>query len=66
MAHRVNSELCLEWSLLDNSGQIWILARDGLSAFDPSRASASISCCSSEAAFDPFRDAQLSRYDATS
>jgi hypothetical protein len=25
--------------LLDNSGQTWILARDGLSAFDPKRTS---------------------------
>jgi hypothetical protein len=37
MALSVNSGSCLEWSLLDQSGQSWILARDGLSAYDPQR-----------------------------
>jgi hypothetical protein len=36
LAHRVISLRCKIWSLLDQSGQRWILARGGLSAFDQS------------------------------
>jgi hypothetical protein len=35
LAHSVISPRCKICPLLDNSGQRWILARDGLSAFDP-------------------------------
>ena len=35
-----------------------------MSAFDPKRTSASISCCSSEAGFSPYQSTRLSRYDA--
>jgi ligand-binding sensor domain-containing protein len=34
-----SNRLCV-CPLLDQSGQIWILARDGLSAFDPKRTAA--------------------------
>src|SRR5450756_1217755 len=46
--------------LLDQSGQLLIFARGGLAANDPSATSASISCCSSEANFSPFQNANLS------
>jgi hypothetical protein len=35
LAHSVNSLRRKIWSLLDQSGQMWILARDRLSANDP-------------------------------
>jgi len=35
LAHSVISLRRKFCPLLDNSGQMWILARDGLSAFDP-------------------------------
>ena len=37
-----------------------------MSAFDPKRTSARISCCSSEDGFSPYQRAHLSRYDAAS
>ena len=37
-----------------------------MSANDPKRTSASISCCSSEAGFSPYQSTRLSRYDASS
>ena len=37
-----------------------------MSANDPKRTSASISCCSSEAGFGPYQSTRLSRYDAAS
>ena len=37
-----------------------------MSAFDPKRTSASISCCGSEAGFSPYQSTRLSRYDASS
>jgi hypothetical protein len=47
--------------LLDQSGQIWLLARDGLSAFDPSATSA-VHCGNGfDAGFSPYRSAPLSR-----
>jgi len=49
--------------LLDQSGQTWILARDGLSAFDPKRTWEGISCCSAPG---PYQSTRLSRYDAAS
>ena len=39
--------------------------RAAMSAFDPKRTSASISCCSSEAGFSPYQSTRLSRYDAS-
>jgi hypothetical protein len=51
------------WS---NSGQRWILARDGLSAFDPKRTLA-VHCGNVfNAGFSPYRSARLSRYNAVS
>jgi ligand-binding sensor domain-containing protein len=35
MAHSGQSDRTAVCLLSDNSGQTWILARDGLSAFDP-------------------------------
>ena len=41
------------------------IAKTGpMSANDPKRTSASISCCSSEADFSPYQNTRLSRYDA--
>src|SRR5436190_14316405 len=51
------------WS---NSGHCAALGREALVANDPKRTSARISYCGSEAPFDPFRDAHLSRYDMIS
>jgi hypothetical protein len=38
------------------------LARDDLSAFDPTATLASISCCSGEADFSPYQSSRLSLY----
>jgi hypothetical protein len=47
--------------LLGNSGQRWILARDGLSAFDPS-ATLAVHCGNGfDAGFSPHQSACLSR-----
>ena len=35
-----------------------------MSAFDPKRTSASISCCSSEVGFSPYQNVNLIGYDA--
>jgi hypothetical protein len=52
------------WSLLDQSGQRWILARDGLSAFDPT-ATLAVHCGKGfDAGFSPYQCARLSRYNA--
>src|SRR5664279_2160225 len=40
------------WS---NNGQRWVLACDGLSAYDPCRTSATISCCSSKVSVNPIK-----------
>jgi hypothetical protein len=46
------------WS---NSGQSWILARDGLSAFDPS-ATLALHCGNGfDAGFSPYQNTRLSR-----
>ena len=37
-----------------------------MSAYDPQRSSANISCCNSEARLSPYQSARLSRYDAPS
>jgi hypothetical protein len=45
--------------LLDNSGHRWILARDGLSAFDPT-ATLAVHCGNGfDAGFDPYQSARL-------
>jgi hypothetical protein len=52
--------------LSDNSGQKWILARDGLSAFDPKRTLA-VHCGTGFAAgFSPYQCTRLNRYHAVS
>ena len=45
-------------------GKADIANRAAMSAIDPKRTSASISCCSSEAGFSPYQSTRLSRYDA--
>src|SRR5450759_4660699 len=48
--------------LLDQSGQRWILACDGLSAFDPS-ATLAVHCGNGfDAGFSPYQSTRLSRY----
>jgi hypothetical protein len=52
--------------LLDKSGQRCILARDGLSAFDPS-ATLAVHCGNDfDAGFSPYRSTRLSRYNTVS
>jgi hypothetical protein len=47
--------------LLDKSGQSWILARDGLSAFDPT-ATLAVHCGKGfDAGFSPYQSTCLSR-----
>jgi hypothetical protein len=49
--------------LSDNSGQMWILACGGLSAFDPT-ATLAVHCGNGfYAGFCPFQSTRLSRYD---
>jgi hypothetical protein len=61
LAHRVISlhrKIC---PLLDQSGQRWILARDGLSAFDPT-ATLAVHCGNGfDAGFSPYQSTRLSR-----
>jgi hypothetical protein len=61
LAHRViplRRKIC---PLSDNSGQRWILARDGLSAYDPS-ATLAVHCGNGfEAGFNLYRSTPLSR-----
>jgi hypothetical protein len=50
--------------LLDQSGQSWILAREGLSANDPT-ATLAVHCGNGfGAGFSPYQSTRLSRYDA--
>jgi hypothetical protein len=52
--------------LLDNSGQRWIFARDGLSAFDPT-ATLAVHCGNGfDAGFNPYQSTRLSRYNTAS
>jgi hypothetical protein len=52
--------------LLDKSGQRWIFARDGLSAFDPT-ATLAVHCgIIFDAGFSPYQSTRLSRYNAVS
>jgi hypothetical protein len=52
--------------LLGNSGQQWILARDGLSAYDPKQTLA-VHCGNGfDADFSPYQSTRLSRYNAVS
>jgi hypothetical protein len=61
LALRVNSDSCLERSLLDNSGQNSILACDGLFANDP-QATLAVQCSNGfDAGFSPFQSTRLSR-----
>jgi len=54
LAHRVISLRCKICPLLDQSGQRWILARDGLSAYDPS-ATLAVHCGNGfDAGFRPY------------
>jgi len=49
--------------LLDQSGQTWILGRDGLSAFDPT-ATLAVHCGKGfDAGFSPYRSTRLNRYN---
>jgi hypothetical protein len=49
------------WSLLDQSGQKWILARDGLSANDPT-ATLAVHCGNGfDADLSPYRSTRLNR-----
>jgi hypothetical protein len=66
LAHSVNSLRRKIWSLLDQSGHCWILARDGLSANDPT-ATLAVHCGNGFAAgFSPYLCTRLNRYDAVS
>ena len=57
------TRVCL---LLDQSGQRSILARDGLSVFDPT-ATLAVHCGNGfDAGFSPYQSTRLSRYDAVS
>ena len=52
--------------LLGNSGQRWNLARDGLSAYDPT-ATLAVHCGNLfDAGFSPYQSTRLSRKDASS
>jgi hypothetical protein len=56
--HRGGSPTC---PLSDKSGQSWILARDGLSAFDPT-ATLAVHCGNGfDAGSSPYQSASLSR-----
>jgi hypothetical protein len=66
VAHRVISLRRKIWSLSDQSGQRWILARVGLSANDPT-ATLAVHCGNGfDASFSPYQSIRLSRYDAVS
>jgi hypothetical protein len=52
--------------LSDDSGHCWILARDGLSAFDP-KATLAVHCGNRfDAGFRPYQFTRVNRYDAFS
>jgi hypothetical protein len=52
--------------LLDQSGQRWILAGDGLSAYDPT-ATLAVHCGNGfDAGFCPYQSTRLSRYNVLS
>jgi hypothetical protein len=56
--HSSRTRVC---PLLDQSGQRWVFARDGLSAFDPQQALA-VHCSNGfDAGFSPYQSARLSR-----
>jgi hypothetical protein len=66
MAHSVISLRHKFCPLSDNSGQRWILAGNGLSAFDPERTLA-VHCGNGfDAGFSPYQSTRLSRYNAVS
>jgi len=66
MALSVISLRCKICPLSDNSGQRWVLARDGLSAFDPT-ATLAVHCGNGfDADFSPYQSTRLNRYDAVS
>jgi hypothetical protein len=51
----------VQWSLMDKSGQRWILASDGLSAYDPT-ATLAVHCGNVfDAGFSPYQSTPLSR-----
>jgi hypothetical protein len=61
LAHRCVRGAATFWSLLDKSGHWWILACDGLSAFDPT-ATLTVHCGNGfDAGFSPYQSARLSR-----
>src|SRR5450759_5232302 len=64
MAHSGQSNLTRVCPLLDQSGQRWILAGDGLSANDPT-ATLAVHCGNRfDAGFNPYQNTRLNRYDA--
>jgi hypothetical protein len=66
LAYRVISLRRKICPLFGNSGQRWILARDGLSAFDPTATSA-VHCGNGfDAGFSHYQCTRLNRYDAVS
>jgi hypothetical protein len=66
LAHRVISLRRKICPLSDYSGQRWILARDGLSANDPT-ATLAVHCGNGfDAGFSPYQSTRLNRYDAVS
>jgi hypothetical protein len=61
--HSLRRKFC---PLLDQNGQRWILARDGLSANDP-KWTLAVHCGNGfNAAFSPYQSTRLNRYDAIS
>jgi hypothetical protein len=61
-----NLQLSTSWAgrlphLLDQSGQKWILGRDGLSAFDPTATSAVHRGNGFDEGFSPYQSTRLSR-----
>jgi hypothetical protein len=59
--HSNRSRVC---PLSDNSGQPWILARNGLSANDPT-ATLAVHCGNGfDVGFSPYQSTRLSRYNA--
>jgi hypothetical protein len=64
MAQSGHSNRTRACPLLDQSGQRWLLAHDGLSAFDPT-ATLAVHCGNGfDAGFNPYQSTRLNRYDA--
>jgi hypothetical protein len=66
LAHSGQSSCARVCPLLDQSGQRWIFARNGLSAYDPS-ATLAVHCDNGfDAGFSPYQSTRLSRYNPVS